>query len=178
MKKAAPLTAHNFNRAESDMYFAQTIKLAGGIGKLYHRRELEPIEKQLVIRANRDTLYSAGVFDLDAGPVMVTMPDPGKRFMSMIAIDEDQYAVGRSPTRSRNKAQDTQTRPIGVSSDADSLKTLIGSDRSESKFIGELPTRSEEETNEKQALQAMALGSFVHHWVPMAHAGCSSTKET
>jgi hypothetical protein len=87
-----PVTADNFNRAESDMYFAQTIKLAGGIGKLFHRSELEPIDKQLVIRANRDTLYSAGVFDLDAGPVTVTMPDPGKRFMSMIAIAEDQYA--------------------------------------------------------------------------------------
>jgi hypothetical protein len=87
-----PVTADNFNRAESDMYFAQTIKLAGGIGKLFHCPELEPIDKQLVIRANRDTLYSAGVFDLDAGTVTVTMPDPSKRFMSMIAIDEDEYA--------------------------------------------------------------------------------------
>jgi hypothetical protein len=51
-----------------------------------------PIEKQAVVRANRDTLYSAGVFDLDAGPVTITMPDAGKRFMSMIVIDEDQYA--------------------------------------------------------------------------------------
>jgi len=36
-------------------------------------------------------VYSAAVFDLDAGPVTVTLPDAGKRFMSMIVIDEDQY---------------------------------------------------------------------------------------
>src|SRR5262245_1843128 len=90
---AMPVTADNFNRAESDMYFAQTAKAAGGIGKFLHRRELEPIDHQLVIRANRDTLYSAAVFDLDAAPVTITLPDPGKRFMSMIVIDEDQYAL-------------------------------------------------------------------------------------
>lgn len=40
---------------------------------------------------NRDTLYSGAVFDLDAGPVTITLPDAGKRFMSMQVIDEDQY---------------------------------------------------------------------------------------
>ena len=40
---------------------------------------------------NRDTLYSAAVFDLDAGPVTITLPDAGKRFMSMQVINEDQY---------------------------------------------------------------------------------------
>jgi hypothetical protein len=41
---------------------------------------------------NRDTLYSAAVFDLDAGPVTVTLPDAGKRFMSVQVISEDHYA--------------------------------------------------------------------------------------
>jgi para-nitrobenzyl esterase len=40
---------------------------------------------------NRDTLYSAGVFDLDAGPVTITLPDTGKRFMSLLPINEDHY---------------------------------------------------------------------------------------
>ena len=44
-----------------------------------------------MIRANRDTLYSAAVFDLDAGPVTVTLPDAGDRFMSMQVIDQDHY---------------------------------------------------------------------------------------
>jgi hypothetical protein len=88
---AVPVTADNFTRAETDTYFANIVKQAGGPGKFFHRREIEPIDKQLVIRGNRDTLYSAAVFDLDAGPVTVTLPDSGKRFMSMIVIDEDQY---------------------------------------------------------------------------------------
>ena len=57
-------------------------------------RELADIAHQTVIRMNRDTLYSSGVFDLDAGPVTLTMPDPGDRFMSMLLINEDHYVVG------------------------------------------------------------------------------------
>jgi hypothetical protein len=90
---AIPVTTDNFNRAESHMYFSGTVKRAGGIARFNHRREVTPINNQGVIRANRDTLYSSIVFDLDAGPVTITLPDPGNRFMSMIAIDEDQYAL-------------------------------------------------------------------------------------
>jgi hypothetical protein len=85
-----PVTAENFTRAESDLYFGRIAK-DGGLGKYDHRREPTAIDKQDVIRMNRDTLYSAGVFDLDAGPVTVTLPDAGKRFMSLQVIDEDQY---------------------------------------------------------------------------------------
>jgi hypothetical protein len=42
---------------------------------------------------NRDTLYSAVVVDLDAGPATVTLPDAGKRFMSMQLVNEDQYSL-------------------------------------------------------------------------------------
>ena len=49
------------------------------------------IDNQTVIRLNRDTLYSSAVFDLDAGPVTITMPDAGKRFMSLQIINEDHY---------------------------------------------------------------------------------------
>jgi hypothetical protein len=61
----------------------------GGFGKFMHRRT--PIAKRTVIRMNRDTFYSAAVFDLDAGPVTITLPEPGKRFLSMQLIDEDEY---------------------------------------------------------------------------------------
>jgi hypothetical protein len=65
--------------------------MAGGPGRFHHHREPMAIDNQTVIRANRDTLYSAAVFDLDAGPVAVILPDPGPRFMSMMVLDEDQY---------------------------------------------------------------------------------------
>jgi hypothetical protein len=43
---------------------------------------------------NRDTIYSFGVFDLDAGPVTLKLPDPGKRYMTVLLIDEDHYNPG------------------------------------------------------------------------------------
>ncbi|MGE8065998.1 DUF1254 domain-containing protein [Pseudomonas sp. NPDC089569] len=85
------VTVDNFIRAESDTYFAKFAK-EGGFGKFSHERQLAPIDKQSVIRMNRDTLYSFGVFDLDASPVTVTLPDSGKRYMALQVIDEDHYA--------------------------------------------------------------------------------------
>lgn len=86
------VTRANFARAESDRYMATQVK-DGGLGKLTHRREPVSVEQQPVIRINRDTLYSSGVFDLNAGPVTITMPDAGKRFMSLMTVNEDHYAT-------------------------------------------------------------------------------------
>ncbi|MDI3560105.1 DUF1254 domain-containing protein [Bradyrhizobium sp. Arg816] len=90
-----PVTVDNFARAESDLYLGNAVKDAGGTGKLFHHREPMQIDKQGVIRSNRDTLYSSVVFDLDAGPAMITLPDAGKRFRSMQVINEDHYVVGK-----------------------------------------------------------------------------------
>lgn len=84
------VTPENFARAESDLYFAGVVK-NGGFGKFDHTRSPAPLDKQTVIRLNRDTLYSAAVFDLDAGPVTITLPNAAKRFMSLQVINEDQY---------------------------------------------------------------------------------------
>jgi hypothetical protein len=88
---AVPVTVDNFVRAETDNYMAANAKEAGGVGKLSHHREPASIDNQTVIRLNRDTLYSFGVFDLAAGPVTVTLPESGKRFMSLMIINEDHY---------------------------------------------------------------------------------------
>ena len=66
-----PVTADNFVRAESDLYFGNVVK-DGGFGKFHHFRDLTPIDKQTVVRMNRDTLYSGAVFDLNAGVVTIT----------------------------------------------------------------------------------------------------------
>jgi hypothetical protein len=84
------VSADNFIRAESDLYFGNVVG-GGGFGRFMHIRELTPMDKQLVVRANRDTLYSGGVFDLAAGPVTVSLPDAAGRFMSMQVITEDHY---------------------------------------------------------------------------------------
>src|ERR1700759_3453468 len=101
-----PVTVDNFARAESDLYMRNLVKEAGGVGKLSHHREPASIDNQAVIRLNRDTLYSFGVFDLDAGSVTITMPDAGKRFMSLQVINEDHYV----PTVAYGPGERTFTR--------------------------------------------------------------------
>jgi len=89
--QTASVTVENFRRAESDMYFSNVVNQDRAFGRFAHHRDPMPIDNQLVIRSNRDTLYSSGLFDLDAGPVTITLPDSGKRFMSMQVFDEEQY---------------------------------------------------------------------------------------
>ena len=60
----------------------------GGFGKFLHIRGMTPVDKQNVIRMNRDTLYSAGVFDLTT-PVTIVKPEHGKRYQSMQVINQD-----------------------------------------------------------------------------------------
>jgi hypothetical protein len=90
LAQTVPVTVDNFIRAESDVYMGNLLKEAP-LGELHHRREPASIDNQIVIRLNRDTLYSSGLVDLDAGEVTVTMPDAGERFMSLQIINEDHY---------------------------------------------------------------------------------------
>ena len=83
------VTTDNFDRAETDRIFAELVKRSG-LGRLIHNRELPTIDSPLV-RPNRDTLASGGVFDLNAGPVTITLPDVNERFVSMFVIDENHY---------------------------------------------------------------------------------------
>lgn len=96
-----PVTVDNFIRAETDRYFATPVEQTGGVGRFFHYRTPMPIDHQTVIRANRDTLYSAAVLDLEAGPAVVTLPDTGTRFISMMVIDQDHFvpAVLYAPGR-------------------------------------------------------------------------------
>jgi hypothetical protein len=89
-QEAVTVNAENYNRAESDASFAGVVKL-GGFGELLHNRELKPLDQQTVVRPNRDTLYSEGIFDLEAGPVTITLPDAGTRYVSIQVIDQDDY---------------------------------------------------------------------------------------
>ncbi|UBM07888.1 DUF1254 domain-containing protein [Cupriavidus metallidurans] len=87
------VTVDNFPHAESDRYFGLTVK-RGGFGKFAHLRELVSPAIKTVVRPNRDTLYSTAVFDLDAGPVTITMPNDGQRYMSLAVLDEESHVLG------------------------------------------------------------------------------------
>lgn len=84
------VTVENYNRAQTDVNFAGVVK-NGGFGKFRHGRELAPPVQRGIVRPNRDTLYSFAIVDLDAGPVTITLPDAGTRFMGMQVVNQDQY---------------------------------------------------------------------------------------
>jgi hypothetical protein len=88
-----PVISENYNRAQTDVYLAGVVK-NGGFGKFRHGRELAPPVQQGIVRPNRDTLYSFAIFDLDAGPVTIKLPDGARRFMAMQVVNEDQYTMG------------------------------------------------------------------------------------
>ena len=87
--KSVPVTWKNFVRAESDLMLKSYVAM-GAFGKFLHIPKPTPIDQQKVVRMNRDTIYSLGVFDLTT-PITITKPDTGKRFQSMQVVNEDQY---------------------------------------------------------------------------------------
>lgn len=85
-----PVTPANFSQAETEKYMAAVVK-RGGMGQFAPVRELATPEMNLVVRPNRDTLYSTALFDLDAGPVTIRLPDAGQRYLSMMVINGDHH---------------------------------------------------------------------------------------
>jgi hypothetical protein len=87
---AIQVNVDNFVRAETSFQISRFLKLAGGLNKWSHNKTPTPLDKQNVIRMNRDTLYSFAVVDIRMG-VTVTMPDPKGRYMTVMVVDEDHY---------------------------------------------------------------------------------------
>jgi hypothetical protein len=89
MSEAKKVTPDNFNRAETDRYFRA---FSGGtVGALRQYREPVNAENQKVVRDNPNVLGTTGVFDLDAGPVTLTLADAGDRFQSLMVTNQDHY---------------------------------------------------------------------------------------
>lgn len=80
------VTVDTFVRAETDMTMRR-YEAQGGFGKLLHIRAPTPLDRQDVIRMNRDTLYSMGIFDLTE-PVTITIPETD-RWLSMMLVNQD-----------------------------------------------------------------------------------------
>jgi hypothetical protein len=80
----------NFVRAETSAQFDRTLQLTGGVNQFGHLREPTPLDKQNVIRMNRDTLYSAAIVDISKGAIL-TAPDAGDRYLSVMVVNEDHY---------------------------------------------------------------------------------------
>lgn len=86
------VTPSTYIRAETDRSFHNIETLGGGINRFYHIRQPTPLDKQTIVRMNRDTLYSGAVIDTSKGAT-ITLPKAEKgRYMSILVIDNDHYA--------------------------------------------------------------------------------------
>jgi hypothetical protein len=83
------VTVDNFTRAETH-YYMKAKADEGCFATLCHDRAPIAVDKQNIIRLNRDTPYSQGVFDLTT-PLTIEMPDTGDRFQSLMVINEDHF---------------------------------------------------------------------------------------
>lgn len=65
----------NFARAETARIFDDILRMTGGVNRWVHYRSPTPVDKQPVIRMNRDTLYSSAIVDITEG-AQITLPPP------------------------------------------------------------------------------------------------------
>ncbi len=109
------VTPETYVRAESDRQFGNVVKMAGGVNRLFHFRSPTPLDKQNVVRMNRDTLYSMGIVDTSKGAT-ITVPElPGDRYASVYLADNDHYCplvIYKSGTHELPK--DTKYLGVGV----------------------------------------------------------------
>ncbi len=82
------VTADNYVRAETDYQIKTYVEGLDCFGKFNHARAAYDVDNQVTIRANRDTLYSFGVFDVTS-PLTVTLPDSKGRYQSVMVISQD-----------------------------------------------------------------------------------------
>jgi len=87
---AIRVNADNFVRAETARMFDGTLDFTGGINVLLHNRSPVPLDRQTVIRMNRDTLYSTAIVDIRRGATL-TLPETGGRYISAMVVNEDHY---------------------------------------------------------------------------------------
>lgn len=80
----------NFVRAETDRMFGALLAQAGGLNRWQHSRTPTPLDQQLVIRMNRDTLYSVAVVDIREGAAL-SLPEAGDRYLSAMVVNRDHH---------------------------------------------------------------------------------------
>jgi hypothetical protein len=84
------VNADTFVLAETHRMMHDLQSSVGGVNRFLHNREPAAIDKQTVIRLNRDTLYSFAVVDISAGATL-TIPEHGERYLSAMVVNEHHY---------------------------------------------------------------------------------------
>ncbi len=114
----------NFVRAETAAQFDHTLALLNGkVNTFVHIREPIPIDKQTVIRMNRDTFYSAAIVDISKGATL-TIPETDGRYVSAMVVNEDHFLnkVYHDPGTHKLTMEEFNTPYVNIS-----IRTLVDS---------------------------------------------------
>ena len=164
------VNSDNFVRAENDRMLHDLQRDAGGINTFLHNRRPAAIDKQTVIRLNRDTLYSFAVVDISKGATL-TLPDYGDRYVSAMVVNQDHYVnrIFHSPGEHRLTAEEFGSPYVAVAvrslvdpADPSDLAAVAGLQdrieiRSDSAVPFSMPDYDEESLDEtRRALLALA----------------------
>ena len=84
------VTPDNYARAEVDEAFAKVVRDVGS-NTFRHDRALMPLEKQLAVTMNRDTVYSFGVFYAPPGTTITLPKSADNRYQSAMILQNDDY---------------------------------------------------------------------------------------
>ena len=109
------VTQKTYCRAETDRTFYNASQLTGGVNKLFSFRNVTPLDRQTVVRMNKDTLYTVALVDTSKG-ASITVPDmPAGRYFSVLLLDNDHYCPGVIYTSGTHELpQDTKYLAINV----------------------------------------------------------------
>ncbi len=91
---ATVVTRETYCRAESDRAFSNALLLTGGVNRFFHFRQVTPLDRQTVVRMNKDTLYSPAVVDTERGATLTVPEMPDGRYCSVMLVDNDHYSCG------------------------------------------------------------------------------------
>jgi hypothetical protein len=68
------VTQKTYCRAETDRTFYNASQLTGGVNSMFSFRNVTPLNRQTVVRMNKDTLYTVALVDASKGAT-ITVPE-------------------------------------------------------------------------------------------------------
>lgn len=175
------VTVENFVRAETNRMFSGLAM--AGVNRWQHQRSPAAVEHQVVIRTNRDTLYSHVLVDLADG-AWLDLPDAGDRYQSAMVVNQDHFvdAVLHEPGRHRLDVERFGTRYVLVlvrtladpADEADMAAAHALQDRLVLEAGADEPfTMPEYDTESFDAVRAAVLG-LARHWDGSGAFGASN----
>ena len=85
----------NYDLAETQVTMNEYAK-SGSFGDFVNQvniQQIDSVDQYQIVRMNRDTLYSSGVYDL-TNQLTITLPPTNGYYMSLEILDEEQYVLG------------------------------------------------------------------------------------